>query len=83
MVLVQPYSAVVGARGLRAVMESVLMPVMYDLPSDRTIERVTVTMACVDGTEQPQLTHRSGEDAAGEQEAKTHTIGSPEFDSAS
>jgi len=73
----------IGARGLRAVMESVLMPVMYDLPSDRTIERVTVTKACVDGTEQPQLAHRSGEDAAGEQEAKTHTIGSPEFDSAS
>jgi len=49
----------IGARGLRAVMEQVLMPVMYDLPSDRTIERVTVTKACIEGTDRPVLAHRS------------------------
>ena len=54
----------IGARGLRAVMESVLMPVMYDLPSDRTIERVTVTKGCIEGTEQPLLTHRDAEQSA-------------------
>ncbi|MBQ1835188.1 MAG: ATP-dependent Clp protease ATP-binding subunit ClpX, partial [Oscillospiraceae bacterium] len=36
----------IGARGLRAVMEGILMPVMYDIPSDRTIKRVTITKAC-------------------------------------
>ena len=33
----------IGARGLRAVMEGLLMNVMYDIPSDRTIDRVTIT----------------------------------------
>ena len=42
----------IGARGLRAVMEGLLMNVMYDIPSDRTIDRVTITPGCVEGTEQ-------------------------------
>jgi ATP-dependent Clp protease ATP-binding subunit ClpX len=74
----------IGARGLRAVMEKVLMPVMYDIPSDKTIERVTVTKACIEGDERPTLTHRSGEEAkAVEAKRETPVIGSPEFDSAS
>ena len=74
----------IGARGLRAVMESVLMPVMYDLPSDKTIDRVTVTKACIEGAESPTLSHRSAEEAAGQAETiETPSIGSPEFDSAS
>ena len=47
-----------GARGLRAVMEGLLTKVMYDIPSDRTIDRVTITRDCVDGKEPPQLGHR-------------------------
>ena len=37
----------IGARGLRAVMEGVLTPVMYDIPSDPTIERVTIGAGCI------------------------------------
>ncbi len=37
-----------SARGLRAVMEGLLTKVMYDIPSDRTIDRVTITRDCVD-----------------------------------
>ena len=48
----------IGARGLRAVMEGLLTKVMYDIPSDRTIERVTITRDCVDSKEPPQLGHR-------------------------
>lgn len=73
----------IGARGLRAVMEKVLMPVMYDIPSDKTIERVTVTRACIEGEESPTLTHRSGGAEAVEAKPETPVIGSPEFDSAS
>ncbi len=41
-----------GARGLRSIMEGVLMPIMYDVPSDPTVERVCITAACVnDGAE--------------------------------
>lgn len=36
-----------GARGLRSIIESVLQPVMYDVPSDPTIERVAITAGCV------------------------------------
>ena len=39
------------------------MNVMYDIPSDRTIDRVTITEGCVEGTEQPQISHRSKEGA--------------------
>ena len=42
----------IGARGLRAVMEGVLTPIMYDIPSDHTIEQVTITAGAVkDGAE--------------------------------
>ena len=67
----------IGARGLRAVMEKVLMPVMYDIPSDKTIETVTVTKGCIDGAEKPLLTHRPVDAVRGKAK-KT-----PKFDSAS
>ena len=54
----------IGARGLRAVMEGLLMNVMYDIPSDRTIDRVTITEGCVEGTEQPKLSHRTEQGGA-------------------
>ncbi|MBQ9647466.1 MAG: ATP-dependent Clp protease ATP-binding subunit ClpX [Oscillospiraceae bacterium] len=75
----------IGARGLRAVMEKVLMPVMYDLPSDKTIERVTVTKDCIEGNASPALSRRSDAEAEAveaNREAR-NSIGSPEFDSAS
>ncbi len=36
-----------GARGLRSIIENVLMPVMYTVPSDASVERVCITAACV------------------------------------
>ena len=47
----------IGARGLRAVMEGILTNVMFDIPSDPTIERVTITADCVEGKSQPQILH--------------------------
>jgi len=32
-----------GARGLRSVMEKAMLQIMYDIPSDKTIEKVTIT----------------------------------------
>ena len=54
----------IGARGLRAVMEGLLLNVMYDIPSDRTIDRVTITAGCVEGTEKPQISHRTNQEGA-------------------
>ena len=36
-----------GARGLRSIMEKVLLPVMFTSPSDPSIEKITVTKECV------------------------------------
>ena len=45
----------IGARGLRAVMEGILTQIMYDIPSDLTIVKVTITRECVEGKGQPEL----------------------------
>ena len=49
----------IGARGLRAVMEGLLTQIMFDIPSDPTVTKVTITRGCVEGTEQPILEHDS------------------------
>jgi len=36
-----------GARGLRAIMEEVLGPIMFDVPSDERVARVIVTREAV------------------------------------
>ena len=45
----------IGARGLRAVMEGILTPLMYEIPSDKTITKVVVTEAAVRGTAAPAI----------------------------
>ena len=47
----------IGARGLRAVMERTLMPIMFEIPSDKTITKVTVTEEAIRGTDVPKLEH--------------------------
>lgn len=42
-----------GARGLRAIMEDILTKVMYEVPSDPTIDKITVTGNCVRKKEPP------------------------------
>ena len=42
----------IGARGLRAVLEEVMMPVMYEVPSDEKIAKVIITPESIKGTGQ-------------------------------
>lgn len=49
-----------GARGLRGVLERVLMPIMYKSPSDPKIEKILVTEEAVLGHEEPKITRKSG-----------------------
>ena len=44
-----------GARGLRAIVDKVLMDTMFDLPSRDDVKQVVITEKCVDGLEQPRL----------------------------
>ena len=55
-----------GARGLRSIMESTMMDLMYQVPSDHTIQKCVITKAAVEGTAEPEITY--GE--AGAQEPK-------------
>ena len=43
----------VGARGLRSIMENVMMDVMYQIPSDESIRTVIITKEAVEGTGEP------------------------------
>jgi len=47
-----------GARGLRAIMEEVLLPVMFDVPSDDGIARVVVTREVVLDNVLPTIVRR-------------------------
>ncbi len=44
-----------GARGLRSIMEETLSDLMFELPSDETIEVVVIGEGCVNDKEKPQI----------------------------
>ena len=46
-----------GARGLRSILENILLKTMYDLPSQDNIEEVIVDSAAVKGHSQPIIVH--------------------------
>ena len=49
-----------GARGLRAIMESVLLAVMYDVPSRTDVEKVIITKGCITSGGAPTLINHTG-----------------------
>ncbi len=70
-----------GARGLRAIMEDVLLNIMYNVPSDKSIRKVTVTKECVTDKQEPiyERDETAAEDAPQEETqepaSKTAVIG--------
>ncbi len=44
-----------GARGLRGVIESILTPIMFSVPSNENVAKVIITRECVEGESQPVL----------------------------
>lgn len=53
----QAFARKTGARGLRSIMESIMMDTMYEIPSDETIETCIITKEAVDGGK-PLTIHR-------------------------
>jgi ATP-dependent Clp protease ATP-binding subunit ClpX len=49
-----------GARGLRAIMETVLLSVMYDVPSRTDVEKVIITKECITSGAAPTLINHTG-----------------------
>ena len=50
-----------GARGLRAILESVLLGVMYDVPSRTDVAKVIITKECIQDGATPTFVKRTGD----------------------
>lgn len=50
-----------GARGLRSVMENIMMDVMYRIPSDDSIEGCIITKEAAEGTSEPLIVYHEKE----------------------
>ncbi|MBD1142402.1 ATP-dependent Clp protease ATP-binding subunit ClpX [Pelagibacterales bacterium SAG-MED22] len=50
-----------GARGLRSILENILLKTMYDLPSREDIDEVIVDASAAKGQSQPILVHSKGD----------------------
>ena len=53
------YERKTGARGLRSIMEDVMMDIMYEIPSDDNIAECVLTKDAVNGKEKPRITYRN------------------------
>ena len=51
----QAFEQKTGARGLRTIMEKLMMDVMYEIPSDDTITRCVITKESALGNEEPKV----------------------------
>lgn len=46
-----------GARGLRSIIEEIMMDTMFDVPSKESIKKVDITEGAVNGTSAPEITY--------------------------
>ena len=53
-----------GARGLRAVLEKIMLDLMYNVPSDYGISKVIITEGMVDGRKKPKIIYKKEEKTA-------------------
>ena len=54
----QAFERKTGARGLRSIMEKIMMDIMYRIPSDDTIAECVITKGAVEGTSEPLILYR-------------------------
>ena len=50
-----------GARGLRAILEDLLLDMMYDIPSDKSIERVVINEDCITSKAKPSIIRKKNQ----------------------
>ena len=58
-----------GARGLRSIMESILLDTMFDLPSLEGVEEVVISKEVVEGTARPLYIYADRRRRRGERSA--------------
>lgn len=54
-----------GARGLRSIIEDIMLDVMFDVPSDENIKKVIITKTAADGTGKPVIVYNKEGQKAG------------------
>ena len=47
-----------GARGLRSVLENIMMDFMFDAPTDKQIESIVIDRSCVEKGSKPKITRK-------------------------
>ena len=52
-----------GARGLRSILEGILLETMYEIPSQKDVSKVVIDESVIDGSSQPLLIYESSEPA--------------------
>ena len=69
-----------GARGLRGVIENILTPIMFSVPSEEDVAKVIITRDCVDDGAEPELIRvtKAVNGENGSEDVKS--IGAPEKD---
>ena len=50
-----------GARGLRSILEGILLDTMYEIPSQKDVSKVVIDESVIDGTSQPLLIYENSE----------------------
>lgn len=53
-----------GARGLRSILEGILLDTMYEIPSQKDVSKVVIDESVIDGTSQPLLIYENSEPQA-------------------
>ncbi len=53
-----------GARGLRSILENVLLDTMYHIPSDKGVSKIVIDEACINGESEPIKIYENSEKAA-------------------
>jgi ATP-dependent Clp protease ATP-binding subunit ClpX len=62
-----------GARGLRTILENVLLDIMYDLPSMKNVQKVVLDETVIAGDSKPYIVYQSAEEKVAEPEARRAT----------
>ena len=53
-----------GARGLRSILENVLLDTMYHIPSDEGVSKIVIDEGCISGESEPIKIYESNDKPA-------------------
>ena len=62
-----------GARGLRAIMEEFINPIMYEIPAEATLEKCIITQGVVEGSEEPKFIYNENRQPLKRMRRRKHT----------